>query len=67
MYIYVCVCVCGEMIDFGKSTKMRKISGKVYKTHTDTGFNNDISCLYLKKKRLPQNDVFFSKFQNRTT
>ena len=32
IYIYicvcVCVCVCEEMVDFGTSDKMRKISGK---------------------------------------
>ena len=29
------------MVDFGKSYKMRKISGKIDKPNTDSGFNNE--------------------------
>ena len=32
-----------EMVDFGKSDRMRKISGRVDKPNTDNGFSNDIS------------------------
>ena len=33
----------GEMVDFGKSDKMIKISGKVDKSNTYNGFRNYIS------------------------
>ena len=36
------------MLNFGKSDKNRKISGKVDKLNTDHGFNNGISSLFLK-------------------
>ena len=42
-----------EVIDFGKSDKMRKIIGKVDKAGIDNGFSNDISSLL----------GFFSKVQ----
>ena len=34
------------MVDFNKSDKMRKISGKVDKSNTDNRFSNDISFLF---------------------
>ena len=47
IYIHICVCVCvyiyGEMVDFGKSDKMIKISGKVDKPNTYNGFRSNIS------------------------
>ena len=32
----------GEMVNFGKSNKMRKIRGKVDKPSTENGISNDI-------------------------
>ena len=51
MCVCVCVCVCVfvGMADFGKSNKMRKISGKVGETDTDNEFIN-ISASLKKKK-----------------
>ena len=37
----------GEMVDFGKSDKMIKISGKVDKPNTYNGFSRDISFFIL--------------------
>ena len=34
------------MVDFGKSDKMWKTSGKVDKPNTDNEFSNDISSLF---------------------
>ena len=42
----MCVCVCVEMVEFGKSDKMRKINGKVDIPNADNGFSNDISSLF---------------------
>ena len=39
------------MVDFSKSDKMRKISGKEDKQNTDNGFCNDISSLFKKTWR----------------
>ena len=33
----VCVCVCVEMIDYGESDKMIKMSGKIDKSNTYKG------------------------------
>ena len=41
MYVYIYIC--GEMVDFGESDKMIKISGKVDKSNTYNGFNGNIS------------------------
>ena len=53
MYMYVCVCVCvceyiyicGELVDFGQSEKMIKISGHVDKSNTYNGFSSKIYFL----------------------
>ena len=51
--VYVCVCVCvyiyiythihGEMVDFGETDKMIKISGKMDKSDSYKEFSIDIS------------------------
>ena len=45
VYIYIYIYIFGEMGDFGKSDKIRKISGKVDKPDIDIGFYNVISSL----------------------
>ena len=41
MYIYIYIY--GEMVDFGNSDKMIKVSGKVDKSNTYDGFSSNIS------------------------
>ena len=42
-----CAYVCAEKVDFGKSDKIWKVSGKVDKPNTVNKFNNDISSLFI--------------------
>ena len=53
-----CVCVFTEMVDFGESDKMIKISGKVDKLNTFNGFNGN-SSVNKKYKTLPLNPLCF--------
>ena len=47
IYIYIYILL-GEMVDFGKSDKIRKISGKVDKPNIDKEFSNEISSSFSK-------------------
>ena len=42
-YIYICICIYGEMVDFGESNKIIKISGKMDKSNTYNSFRSYIS------------------------
>ena len=44
----MCVCVCEELVEFGKSDKMIKIIGKVDKSETYNRFSGDISFFILR-------------------
>ena len=57
IYIYIYIEREREVVDFGKSDRMRKISGIVDKLDTDNGYNLDISSLF--KKRLLQKVGFY--------
>ena len=46
----VCMCVCFEMLDWGESDKMMKISEKMDKSNTYKRFCSDISFFI---KRIP--------------
>ena len=54
------------MVDFGKSEKMIKISGKVDKSNTYNGFSNNISFFVLERTSSVEKKLFciFLHFSN---
>ena len=54
----VCVCVCGEMTDFGKSDKMIKVD----KTNADNGFNISFFIGNITLSESIQNQILMKLF-----